>query len=82
MIYAAVSNQLYGFSDWTCDPEVRRNYLDLNRHRLLHGMAKQGTRANTLRCFLILDLLADLLPALREYYENVPADSQAAGSTT
>lgn len=38
-------------------------HMALNRHRLAHGALAQGTRMDTLRCFLILDLIAALLKA-------------------
>lgn len=56
---------LYQSSDWKADKSVRSDYVNLNRHRLLHGMVTQGTRMNTLRCLFILDLLGIFLPAIR-----------------
>jgi DNA-binding MarR family transcriptional regulator len=57
---------LYKNADWKAeDPETRAQHLNLNRHRFLHGLARQGTRAHTLRCLLILETIAMLLPAVR-----------------
>jgi hypothetical protein len=63
-IVAFMEGSLYHSSNWWDDEEIRRNYVELNRHRLLHGMAERGTRMNTLRCFLILDLIAEILPRM------------------
>jgi hypothetical protein len=66
---------LYHSSDWKSeDPATRGNHLDLNRHRLLHGMATQGTRLNTLRCFLMLDIVEALFSALRKAVEDDDRD--------
>ncbi|MDP9380271.1 MAG: hypothetical protein M3Q29_08975 [Chloroflexota bacterium] len=61
---AFMESRLYKSFDWTSDAIARSNYIDLNRHLLLHGMAVQGTRENTARCFLLLDLVGALLPAV------------------
>jgi len=51
--------------EWQKEPERRRKYLiDLNRHCLLPGMLTQDTRMTTLRCFLLLEVVATLLPDL------------------
>jgi DNA-binding MarR family transcriptional regulator len=66
-LIAFIRNHLYQFSDWESDPTVRENYAELNRHRLLHGMAARGTRANTVRAFLVLDVIAGLMTAARNH---------------
>lgn len=73
---AFMEGSLYHSSHWWDDEEKRKNYIKLNRHRLLHGMAYRGTRLNTLRCLLMLDLVAKLLPKMREYFSDVEGEDQ------
>ena len=45
------------------DPAAVEGFEEINRHRLAHGHLKQGTRLDTLRCFLALETIAALLAA-------------------
>lgn len=72
-VIAYMESKLYDSFNWATDIGRREDYINLNRHALLHGMATQGTRMNTLRCFLILDILAMLLPEMRAD-GNLPAE--------
>jgi hypothetical protein len=56
--------QMYRSFDWRSDPIQRDDASRANRHQLQHGFVA-GNRRNTLRCFLVIDVLADVLPALR-----------------
>lgn len=77
-----LKDHLYGTAHWkTEDPATRGRFEVLNRHRLLHGMAVQGTRLNTLRCYLILDVIEALLPAVRGLLKRYGKEDAAdAGS--
>jgi hypothetical protein len=59
-----MDEQMYEYFDWRSDPARRDDPSKANRHQLGHGWVT-GNRRNTLRCFLLIDVLADVLPALR-----------------
>ena len=63
---AFMEGSLYHSAYWWDDEELRTNYIELNRHRLLHGMAPRGTRLNTLRCITMLDLIGSIFEAQRQ----------------
>lgn len=62
-----MEDSLYRSSNWWDDENTRKQSTELNRHRLLHGMAERGTRLNTLRCFLMLDVIGELVPGIRQF---------------
>ncbi len=72
------------FEDWWPgdDPGAVAEYAEINRHRLAHGHLKQGTRVDTLRCFLALETIAALLAAwdelLREEEDDSPVGKEEA----
>lgn len=59
---------LYENFDWQKQPDKARDFINLNRHCLSHGHAARGTRLNTIRCFLVLDVMAVMLPELRREF--------------
>ena len=66
-----VEDRLYHRAHWkTEDPATRGDFAVLNRHRLLHGIALQGTRIGALQCFLVLDIIDALLGAVRSAHSE------------
>jgi len=56
-----METQLYAWCRRDDDPASSGNKIKFNRHRQAHAWAEQGTRENTLRCFLLLDFIEKLL---------------------
>lgn len=59
---------VYKYEKWRALDQVNvaSTKIDLNRHRLVHGVSTHSTRQHTLRCVLILECLGILLPETRE----------------
>lgn len=54
-------SHLYKSFNWDNEDERRESMATLNRHTYLHGVTRHGSRADTLRCFLILDLIVAVM---------------------
>jgi hypothetical protein len=72
---------VYRFVNWNTDPADATDYDKLSRHGLFHGISLQGTRLNTLRCFLILELVSRLLPWIRADAAAASTQSQSVNSS-
>lgn len=64
-LIAALDN-LYRYWDWEDNKDIRDQETALGRHALLHGFRRGGTRLDTIHCFLVLDLLAELFSFIKE----------------
>lgn len=64
-----MESHLFERFDLQASDQPSRRARDLNRHALLHGYAYAGSRLNTVRCFLMLDLLGILIPYVNREIE-------------
>lgn len=60
-LIAFAESHLYKSFNWTNEEERRAAMETLSRHTYLHGLIHHGSRADTLRCFLILDLIVAVM---------------------
>jgi DNA-binding Lrp family transcriptional regulator len=58
--------RLYRYWNWDLGYKPSDQDSTLSRHALFHGFTRQGTRLDSIHCFLVLDLLAELFTFVEE----------------